>query len=82
MSKLGSNKGPGIYSQKSFGFRSQYGGIGLKNNFLKSKHGQSVSSYGRLSDSKFLGGSRFGIGGTNTGNRYKNNYLDNSMKDS
>jgi hypothetical protein len=34
------------YGQKSFGFRSQYGGIGLKNNLIKSKSPMMKSTLG------------------------------------
>lgn len=75
-SKFGAGKS-GLYGQKSFGFRSQYGGIGLKNN-LRGPNGQSVSSFGRHSDTRF-GGSRLGLGSSTIG--FKNNYLDNKRKD-
>ena len=83
MSKFGSTKG-GLYGQKSFGFRSQYGGVGLKNNLSKGKNGQSISSFGRLSDSRYLGDSRFGIGQSMYGRsgNYKNNYIRNGANDS
>lgn len=45
----------GGFGQKSFGFRSQYGGIGLKNNLSKtrSQFTKSTFGFGKNDDSKF-----------------------------